>query len=93
MKYCRRIDDAFNDYIPIILSVIVLGIITQSVFIYSMCCFFGFAFSALLFNYAHLLDRLERTTPTDSKSFFGRANQLISSLFIIGLFISYWIAR
>jgi hypothetical protein len=28
MKYCRRIDDAFNDYIPIILSVVVLGIIT-----------------------------------------------------------------
>lgn len=90
MKYCRRIDDAFNDYVPIILSVIVLGILTKSVYIYSMCCFFGYAFSSLLFNYIHLLDKLEGSG--ENKSFFGRANQLISSLFIIGLFISYWIS-
>lgn len=91
MKYCRRVDDAFNDYVPVILSVIVLGILTKSVYIYSMCCFFGYAFSALLFNYVHLLDRLEGTH--DNNSLFGKANQLISSLFIIGLFVSYWISN
>lgn len=41
------------------MSIVVLGIITQSVYIYSMVCFFGYTFSALLFNYAHLLDKLE----------------------------------
>jgi len=90
MKYCRRIDDAFNDYVPVILCVIVLGMLTRSVYIYSMCCFFGYAFTSLLFNYAHLLDRLEGST--ENKSLFGRANHLIASLFIFGLFISYWIS-
>lgn len=87
MRYCRRVEDAFNDYIPIIMSVVVLGILTKSVYIYSMCCFFGYAFSSLLFNYGHLLERLEGPR---SKTLFGRVNHLISSLFIIGLFISYW---
>ena len=89
LRYCRRVDDAFNDYVPVIMSLVVLGICTKSVYIYSMCCFFGYAFSSLLFNYVHLLDRLEGA---DKKTFFGRANQLISSLFIIGLFISYWVS-
>lgn len=89
LKYCRRVDDAFNDYIPVVMSLVVLGICTQSVYIYSMCCFFGYAFSSLLFNYVHLLDRLEGG---HEKTFFGRANQLISSMFLLGLFVSYWIS-
>lgn len=87
LKYCRRVDDAFNDYVPVIMSVVVLGILTRSVYILSMCCFFGYAFSSLLFNYVHLLDLLEGPS---KDTFFGKVNQLISSLFIIGLFISYW---
>lgn len=90
LKYCRRVDDAFNDYIPVIMSVVVLGILTKSVYIYSMCCFFGYAFSSLLFNYIHLLDRLQSI---NLKTMFGRANQLVSSLFVIGLFISYWVSN
>lgn len=91
LKYCRRIDDAFNEYVPIIMSVIVVGLVTKSIFIYSMVCFFGFAFTSLLFNYAHLLDKLEDAP--DKKSLFARANHLLSSLFIFGLFVSYWIAN
>jgi hypothetical protein len=92
MSYACRVDDAFNDYIPIILSVMVLGILTQSVYIFTRCCFFGFAFSSLLFNFAHLLDRLEEGQ-RGRRSFFGSASQLIGSLFIIGVFISFWVCK
>lgn len=91
LKFCRRIDDAFNEYVAIIIPVIVIGLITRSIFIFSMVCFFGFAFTSLLFNYAHLLDKLEDAP--DKKSIFAQANHLLSSLFVFGLFISYWIAN
>lgn len=91
LKYCRRIDEAFNEYVPIIMSVTVIGLVTRSIYIFSMVCFFGYAFTSLLFNYAHLLDKLEDAP--DRKSLFARTNHLLSSLFIFGLFISYWIAN
>lgn len=72
------------------MSVVVVGLVTRSIFIFSMVCFFGFAFTSLLFNYAHLLDKLEDAP--DRKSLFARTNHLLSSLFVLGLFISYWIA-
>ena len=72
------------------MCMIVVGYLTKSIYIFSMVCFFGFAFTSLLFNYAHLLDKLEDAP--DQKSIFTRANHLLSSLFIFALFISYWIA-
>lgn len=53
-----------------------------------MVCFFGFIFSSLLFNYANLLSKLKAQPSEDS--IFIKTNKLISGVFVIALFISYW---
>jgi hypothetical protein len=92
LRYCRRVDDTFSFHIPIIMSIVVLGILTESVYIFSMCCFFGYAYATLLFNFSILLDKMEGSSEYDS-SIFAKINKLISSFFIIGLFVSYWISN
>jgi len=74
---------------PIIFTILTLGILTHSVYVFSMVCFFGYAFSSLLFNYADLLSKLRRGLTRSS--IFSKLNYLFSGMFIIALFISYLI--
>ena len=89
MRYIVRVDVAFDEYIPIIMTVMTMGIISNSVYVFSMVCFFGYIFSALLFNYADLLSKL-RAGPKEG-SIFSKINYLVSALFIGAVFLSYWI--
>ena len=89
IRYIIRIDVAFEEYMPIIMTTLVLGILTHSTYVLTMVCFFGYLFSTLLFNYADLISKLRRGV--NNSSAFSKINYLISGLFIIGLFLSYWV--
>ncbi len=59
IKYFIRIDAIFNEYLPVLMSILVIGILTHSTYIFTMVCFFGYIFTSLLFNYANLLSKLK----------------------------------
>jgi hypothetical protein len=39
---------------------IVLGMLTNSTYIFSMACFFGYLFITLLINYANIISKLKK---------------------------------
>ena len=89
MRYIGRVDVAFNEYVPVIMTVATMGIVSNSVFVFSMVCFFGYVFSSLLFNYADLLNKLKNRP--EEGSIFSKINYLVSGMFVMALFVSYWI--
>ena len=89
MRYIVRIDLVFDEYMPIILTILLLGSLARAKWIFSMVCFFGYSFFSLLFNYADVIYKIKNGPESDSK--LAKANYLVSGFFVIALFISYWI--
>jgi hypothetical protein len=90
MSLFRQVNIIFNDYISIIFCTLVLGIITTGTLVFSLAMFFCYIFSSTIFNYMKLYHRLQQKYKNQSfKPFVG----LISSIFIMALYISYFVRR
>jgi hypothetical protein len=55
IKYFIRIDAIFNEYLPVLMSILVIGILTHSTYIFTTVCFFGYILSSQQLNYGNLL--------------------------------------
>jgi hypothetical protein len=62
--------------------------LTNSTRIYSLASFFCYLFASLIFDFLHLEERLK--TQYKKGTMFRMLVKLLSSCFILGLFISYW---
>ena len=67
----------------------VVGMLTDSTFVFSVACFFCYLFFSLIFDFLHMEERFKR----GYRSGFvpGRIVKIFSGLFIIMLFIDYWV--
>jgi hypothetical protein len=75
----------FEQYLPVIMCVLVAGMMTASTEVFSLSMFFCYMFSLVLFNYLQI--RTKKGTDLASKPFL----QLISGIFMLALFISYFV--
>lgn len=80
-----------SEHFAIIFSLLVLGMLTYTTRIYSLASFFCYLFGSLLFDFLHLEERLKAQYKRGTT--LRRVIKLICSLFVLGLFISYWSLR
>ncbi len=77
-----------SEHVSIIFSILVLGMLTNSTKIFSLASFFCYLFASLMFDFLHLEERLK--AQYKKGIVLRRIVKILSSSFILGLFISYW---
>lgn len=77
-----------SEHFSIIFSLLVVGMLTFSTRIYSLASFFCYLFGSLLFDFLHLEERLKAQYKKGTT--LRRIVRILSSCFILGIFISYW---
>lgn len=90
MSLYRQVNIIFNEYLPIVFCTMILGTVTASTMVFSLAMFFCFIFSATVFNYTKLYNKLKKQYK--SKTFQPYLG-LLSSLFILALYGSYFIRQ
>jgi hypothetical protein len=88
MSLYRQINVIFNEYFAVIFCTLIFGIITGTTLIFALAMFFCYLFSATIFNYMKLYDRLKTQYKNQT---FRPFTGMMSSIFVMGLFISYFI--
>ena len=78
----------FEEFLPIIMCVLVLGILTASTEVFSLAMFFCYVFAGVLFNYLKVNTRIKKEHLQDTTRPYL---SLISGVFMFALFISYFI--
>lgn len=74
----------FEQYLPVIMCVVVLGIMTGSTEVFSLAMFFCYLFSEVIFNYLKVSGK---QGSKEHRPFL----QLVPGIFMVALFISYFI--
>lgn len=78
----------FEEFLPVVVCVLVLGILTASTEVFSLAMFFCYVFSGVLFNYLKVNSRIKKEHLSDTTRPYL---ELISGFFLFALFVSYFI--
>ena len=85
MYFYNQIVDVYEKYLPIIMTMIVMGILTDCCEVLSLALFFGYILSTFMLDYAEMFDKLKKEY--QSKTLIPFIN-LVSSFFLVGIFLN-----
>lgn len=78
----------FEQMLPVIMCVLVLGILTGSTAVFSLAMFFCYATSTILFNYLKTNSRIGKQYMREETRPYL---ELLSGMFMLAIFISYFV--
>ena len=78
-----------TEHLPIIISVLVVGLLTGSTGVFSLACYFCYLFCNILFDFIQIEEKIR--SEYKRGIIVSRLVKLGSGLFIIAIIISFWI--
>lgn len=85
MYFYQQVVDVYEKYLPIIISVVVMGILTQNCEVFSLAMFFCYIISTFLLDYAEMFQKLKSEYQSNTIAPYVH---LVSSGFMLAIFIN-----